>query len=174
MKVKNKVVYENLDKLFEESPEIILSKDQKWVIFSDLHMGDGGATDDFKTNAEMFSKVLREHYHPNDHTLILNGDVEEIQRNRLSRIFRKWSSVFDLFEEFASKDRLIKIFGNHDLDLTFIKRNERPFKLYEAIRLKYKEDSIFVFHGHQASKKFQKHNRLIGYTLRLFCEPPSY
>ena len=33
------------------------------------------------------------------------------------------------------------------------------------------DNSLFIFHGHQASKKYQEHNELIGFTLKYFANP---
>lgn len=171
MKIDNKVVYENLNKLYEQSETIPLDDSQKWVIFSDLHVGDGSSTDDFRINSNLFLTALKDFYHKNDYGLILNGDVEELQRFSLKKITSKWPSLYEVFELFAQSGKFIKTIGNHDLELEF--KEKAPFKEYlkEAVKLKYKDDSIFVFHGHQASKKFQKHNELIGFTLKYFANP---
>ncbi|XOV92264.1 MAG: metallophosphoesterase [Bacteroidota bacterium] len=171
MKIGNKVVYENLNRLFKESETIPLENSQKWVIFSDLHVGDGGSTDDFKNNSEMFISALRNFYHKKGYGLILNGDVEELQRFSLKKITSKWPKLYEVLELFSKENKFYKTIGNHDLELEF--KEKVPFKefLREGIKLKYKDDYIFIFHGHQASKKFQKHNQLIGFTLKYFANP---
>lgn len=171
MKIDNKVVYENLDKLFDKSETIPLDNTQKWVIFSDLHVGDGSSTDDFRTNSHLFLTALKDFYNKKDYGLILNGDVEELQRFSLKKITTKWPDLYQTFELFSKKDKFIKTIGNHDLELEY--KEKVPFKEYlkESIKLNYKNDNIFVFHGHQASKKFQKHNELIGFTLKYFANP---
>ena len=171
MKIDNKVVYENLDKLLEKSETIPLDNTQKWVIFSDLHVGDGSSTDDFRTNSHLFLTALKDFYNKKDYGLILNGDVEELQRFSLKKITTKWPDLYQTFELFSKREKFIKTIGNHDLELEY--KEKVPFKEYlkESIKLNYKNDSIFVFHGHQASKKFQKHNELIGFTLKYFANP---
>lgn len=169
MKITSKVVYEYLDKLYAESAAFELTDKDRWVIFSDLHMGDGGSTDDFKMNAGMFEAVLKEHYLQKKFSLLLNGDVEELQRFPLKKIQDYWSSIFSLFDRFREETQLLKTIGNHDLELGLLK--DYRYSLNEGIKFRYKEDSLFVFHGHQASKKFQKHNKLIGYTLKYFANP---
>lgn len=171
MKITNKVVYESLDKLFAESPVYELHGHDKWVIFSDLHMGDGGSTDDFKMNAELFKVALKEYYLKNQFSLILNGDVEELQRFSLRKIMYHWRSIYQVFDEFHQKTRLLKTIGNHDLRLGVLKESPFPYKLLEAFRFSYKEEFLFFFHGHQASKKFQRHNRFIGLALKYFANP---
>ncbi|WP_436515005.1 metallophosphoesterase [Ekhidna sp. To15] len=169
--VKTKALYRKLNKLFDASPTIELSARKRWVIFSDLHMGDGGATDDFKRNAKLFRTVLNEYYLSNDYALILNGDVEELQRFQLRKIIDKWKAIYELFDAFNAKDNLFKTIGNHDLELQLMKDLPFEYKHYESLKLKFGENYLFVFHGHQASKKYQEHNELIGFTLKYFANP---
>ncbi|WP_421875127.1 metallophosphoesterase [Marinoscillum sp.] len=171
MKITNKVVYQNLDKLFEASPKLELKDEDKWVIFSDLHMGDGGSTDDFKTNSDLFKTALDQYYLKHQYSMVLNGDVEEMQRFRLKKIVKQWESVYKLFDRFKAETRLIKTIGNHDLELDLLQELPFNYEMLESFIFDYKGDHLFLFHGHQASKKFQKHNELIGFTLKYFANP---
>lgn len=170
-KGKTKTLYRKLNKLFEQSPTIKLDSKKKWVIFSDLHMGDGSTTDDFRRNSELFKEALGRYYLKQDHALILNGDVEELQRFQLSKIRKKWSDVYTLFEGFHKKKSLYKLIGNHDLELQLMKEPPFQYALYESLKLQFGDDFLFIFHGHQASKKYQEHNELIGFTLKYFANP---
>jgi len=169
--LNTKALYKRLTKQFESSPELSLHLHNKWVIFSDLHMGDGGSTDDFKRNYKLFSQALENFYLKKNHALILNGDVEELQRFKISKIFAQWQNVYDLFDRFHERDALYKTIGNHDLELQLMKDLPFPYKHYESLRLKFNDEYLFVFHGHQASKKYQQHNELIGFTLKYFANP---
>ena len=169
--IKTKALYSKLTKQFEESPEIPLSEHQAWVIFSDLHMGDGGSTDDFKSNATLFSSALEKHYLKKNHALILNGDVEELQRFKVEKIVRRWKDIYQLFDAFHHRRALYKTIGNHDLELQIMKDLPFSYTHYDSIKLRYEDNHLFVFHGHQASKKYQEHNELIGFTLKYFANP---
>lgn len=169
--ISTKALYRKLDKLYDESPSFDVKSKKRWVIFSDLHMGDGGSTDDFKQNANLFSTALKEYYLEKDHALILNGDIEELQRFQLKKIVNKWKEIYDLFDRFNAKKSLFKTIGNHDLELQLMKELPFDYKHYESLRLKFGKHSLFIFHGHQASKKYQEHNELIGFTLKYFANP---
>ncbi|WP_425390147.1 hypothetical protein [Ekhidna sp.] len=169
--VSTKALYRKLDKLFEQSPSFDIHSQKRWVIFSDLHMGDGGSTDDFKQNSGLFISALEKYYLKKDHALILNGDVEELQRFQVKKIVNKWRQVYDLFDQFNAKSALFKTIGNHDLELQLMKELPFDYKLYESLRLSFGKENLFVFHGHQASKKYQEHNELIGFTLKYFANP---
>ncbi|MEQ9468676.1 MAG: metallophosphoesterase family protein [Ekhidna sp.] len=169
--INTKALYKKLDKLRESSPTIDLASKKRWVIFSDLHMGDGGSTDDFKRNSKLFAAALKDHYLKGKFALILNGDVEELQRFKVEKIMDKWRNVYDIFDTFHEQDNLFKTIGNHDLELLLMKNLPFKYKLYESLRLRFEGDDLFVFHGHQASKKYQEHNELIGFTLKYFANP---
>lgn len=134
-------------------------------------MGDGGATDDFKRNAKLFESALKNHYLKNNHALILNGDVEEMQRFQIKKIVNRWEEIYDLFDRFNDKGNFHKIIGNHDLELQLMKDLPFSYQHHEAIKLKFEDNHLLVFHGHQASKKYQEHNELIGFTLKYFANP---
>lgn len=169
MKVKGKFIYEQLDKLFEQARTVPVRGQDKLVIFSDLHMGDGSSTDDFKVNADLFTHVLEHYYFKKQFKLILNGDIEELQRYSLTKIHKAWENVIGLFSQFG--DNLYKTVGNHDLKLSVLSGEQLTHPVEDAIRLQFDEGEMFIFHGHQASKKYQRHNQLVGFTLKYFANP---
>ncbi len=170
--INTKALYKKLDKLFDEATTLSLKERGKWVIFSDLHMGDGGSTDDFRRNSNLFKASLKDYYLTKDYSLILNGDVEELQRFSVQKIVNKWQDVYDLFNTFHKEDRFFKTIGNHDLELLLIKNLPFDYPHLEALKLIHgKKNELLIFHGHQASKKYQEHNELIGFTLKYFANP---
>ncbi|MFY0688942.1 MAG: hypothetical protein JXQ90_17360 [Cyclobacteriaceae bacterium] len=166
-----KIVYQSLDRLYDRSKREPLDNDSRWVIFSDLHMGDGSSSDDFLPNAQLFHTAARNYYLKNDFSLILNGDIEELQRYTWTKIYRQWKKTFELFEDFANKTQLVKTIGNHDLKLGVTEPLPYDYFLTEGFRLGYGENDLFVFHGHQASKKYQQRNEWVGFTLKYFANP---
>ncbi|MDW7690783.1 hypothetical protein R9C00_21505 [Flammeovirgaceae bacterium SG7u.111] len=163
--------FDSLKKLFKNSPTIPINKKDRVLIISDFHMGDGGSTDDFIPNSDLLIYALREFYLPKNYTLILNGDVEELQRFDYKKINKRWKEVYKLFDEFNAKGLLYKTIGNHDIGLLSKESPTTNYELHEGIVLNYKENDIFIFHGHQASAKYNKHNALVGYTLRYLANP---
>ena len=169
--INTKTLYHKLDHIFEESPSVDLKTHDNWVIFSDLHIGDGGTTDDFRRNADLFIAAIKDHYQKKGHALILNGDVEELQRFSVEKITKKWGEVYKLFDQFHQEGKLYKTIGNHDLELPMMKSLPFDYKLHEGLKLNFEDNQLFIFHGHQASKKYQEHNELIGFTLKYFANP---
>lgn len=166
-----KKVFRQLDTVYEKAHKVKITEKDKFVIFSDLHMGNGGKNDDFQNNSNLFLKALNDYYYSSDYSLVLNGDVEELQRYSLDKILKKWHSVFDAFRRFHKKGRLFKTVGNHDIFLLGIKKSEYDLPVKEAFVFHYKENDILVFHGHQANKRYQEYNKLVGYTLKYIANP---
>lgn len=171
IKIKNKHIFSNLDALLEKCKPVEVGSGDKWVIFSDLHMGDGGSTDDFKANSQIFSSAIADYYYPDGYSLILNGDVEELLRFPYEKIRNYWKPVYDLFDLYAEQNRFIKTIGNHDISLGMEDSKQPEYDLREAVRLKIHDNHINIFHGHQASKSFQENSELVGFTLKYFANP---
>lgn len=160
-----------LEQMCERTAEIQLSEESRMVVFSDLHMGDGRAQDDFMGNSVLFRAALKKYYFEKGYTLILNGDVEELHRYPLHQIREQWGQVYEIFDSFQEKNRFYKIFGNHDSKLFTFPDQPLRYPLYEAIKLKYGEHTILVFHGHQLSFYYQRFNDLMGLVLRYVARP---
>jgi len=167
---KNKNVYNYLAHLYVSAPVFKLTRRSKVIIFSDFHLGNRKSRDDFLKNSEMCMEIL-EDYFKKDFTLILNGDIEELQRISLATIQKKWHDLYQIFKKFQDKNRLFKITGNHDAKLLLFNHHSIINKIYESIMFTYKMNQILIFHGHQSSRylsSFHGINRLI---LRYIANP---
>jgi UDP-2,3-diacylglucosamine pyrophosphatase LpxH len=169
--LEKEIIAKNLDSLFEKSPVKQLTPVDRIVIFSDLHMGDGSKLDDFLHNADLFMYVLEKQYLNQDFTLILNGDIEELQRFSYEQISRKWQKVYSLFDAFSRNKKLFKLIGNHDYSLILKTSKASPYSHLHSLVLAYKQHYLFLFHGHQASLYYTKHNTLIEFALRYIANP---
>jgi UDP-2,3-diacylglucosamine pyrophosphatase LpxH len=161
----------SLRTLYNHTPEIELSRRDRLVVFSDLHVGNRRRGDDFLKNAQLFMHVLEQHYLTQGYTLILNGDIEELLRFSLGEVESRWPDLFALFGRFRSAGRLYKVVGNHDIALPLYR--EYPFSeiLVDGLKLRYKRDVLFLFHGHQASHFQTRFSVLVGLTLRYLARP---
>ncbi len=159
-----------LKMLFQEAPRVPLGKSGRCVIFSDMHIGDGGGMDDFAPNAALFQAALTRYYEPQKYRLILNGDIEELQRFHLPVITGAWPNLYAAFDRFQRAKKLIRISGNHDDDLRLNPPSgwQRPTA---AVRLQMKGKEIFVFHGHQAVSFYAKYNAVVSWALRYLANP---
>ncbi|TFH03778.1 MAG: hypothetical protein E4H09_04655 [Spirochaetales bacterium] len=160
--------HDNLIRLYQRTPETTLKPSPR-VIFSDIHMGDGGRNDDFLWNSDLVMTVLRDYYAAGNYSLVLNGDIEELQRFSLESIRARWAEVYGLFDGFEKAGRLTRTVGNHDMDL--LRLSNHGFTVDHAVRYRYHGNTIFLFHGHQTSVQFEKYNWLVGIGLRYFANP---
>jgi len=158
-----------LQDLFDAAPRVALSPGGRFVVLSDLHMGDGGPQDDFRRNADLVQSVLRGYYLEAGYSLVLNGDIEELQRFRLDAIRARWREMLSLFDEFRRKTELYKIVGNHDEALRDCQGSMGDPSLLDAVRLTFNNDTLFLFHGHQATVFFERFNDVSGFFLRYFA-----
>jgi predicted phosphodiesterase len=140
----------------------------KVLIISDLHMG-AGRRDDLAANGELLINILRDYYFTGGWYLVLNGDIEELQRYSLVQIRRQWPRLYEVFDLFAGADRLYKIIGNHDEALLFNKNY--PYPLHTVVRIDTGIIPVYVYHGHQSSRFYLKYNKLMGAGIRLFLKP---
>ncbi|MDR3139958.1 MAG: metallophosphatase family protein, partial [Treponema sp.] len=145
-----------------------ISQGGKVLIISDFHMG-AGRRDDLADNGPLLTEILEEYYFKNGWYLVLNGDIEELQRYSLGNIQKKWPSLYQVFDHFAAEGRLFKNLGNHDEDLLFEKNY--PYPLYNAIRIETGLIPVYVYHGHQSSKVYMNYNNLIRVGLRYLLKP---
>ncbi|HUI69528.1 MAG TPA: metallophosphoesterase [Spirochaetia bacterium] len=158
-----------LQRLFDSSPSLNLSLSDRIVVISDLHLGDGSSRDDFLSNGELLEQILRRYYLSNGFSLVLNGDIEELQRFSFEAIFRRWRVLYELFRAFASRTALRRIVGNHDEALWHYDTRLLDQPLLASLRLSFGSDTIFVFHGHQATIFFERFNDVSGFFLRHFA-----
>jgi hypothetical protein len=162
--------YRRLGRLLRYSPVVTARPKDRFVIFSDLHVGNGGVNDDFLRNAVLFQSVLKRHYLLRGYTLVLNGDIEELHYFPLDDILTRWQSLYRLFGRFKHETGLIKLAGNHDRDLLHAGR-DYPFPVHAAVRLNYDGYDALIFHGHQASVVPDEAHGAIRFFLRRFVKP---
>ncbi len=160
-----------LNKLLLSTECITITDTDKIIIFSDLHLGDGSFRDDFLHNSVMFLDLLENYYLENDYLLVLNGDIEELQRYSFKKIEKQWSRFYDILAEFNKRKKLIKIIGNHDSMIRKYQSAKIGNSLSDSIKLYYKNNEIFILHGHQGSALFSIFNDLLGILLKIFANP---
>ncbi len=161
-------VFDVLELLFKESPSLKLSSDDRLVIFSDLHMGDGGKNDEFKPNAPLFSEVLKKYYLEREYRLVLNGDVEELYKFKVKDVFKAWKDIYDIFDRFDSRGHFYKIIGNHDFLASHKSFPNANKNLLEGIRIYIEDVPVFLYHGHQTANYFEKYNPIAKLFVRTF------
>ena len=82
----------------------------KYMIISDLHLGDGSNADDFGNNDDKLIKLIKKE---NPDKLILNGDIFECWQFKMRKIEIAHKKIIDFFNSIDT----IYIKGNHDYSL---------------------------------------------------------
>lgn len=156
-----------LDYIFKNSKKMEIDDQSKLVIMSDCHRGSGDSSDNFIQNQIIFREALR-YYYMKDFTYIELGDGDDLwEVKNCKDIVKVHLDSFKEMKKFNDSKRLIMIYGNHDI----IKQSKDIFKkcfdsyyeeetkqekslleglnVYESLVLKYKDNDIFLIHGHQ-------------------------
>ena len=152
-------IYNRLTELYKSTDQNVvknlpLNVNNKYALFSDLHMGDGGNSDLFKDNKKTMKFALG-YYKEKGYSIILLGDIEELWQFNFIDIHNYYDkSIYEPLRSFQT-NKVHRIFGNHDCDW---KRPPTDPIFYneniqhgapEAIKL---GDDIFLVHGHQGDK----------------------
>jgi UDP-2,3-diacylglucosamine pyrophosphatase LpxH len=159
----SKGIRKSLNKLLNTKKNLLeldLIKEDKYIILSDLHRGLGDTADDFKEDNQLTYAAALLHYFKAGYTLILLGDIEELEEQQnIKSVMKNHNQELQLEKLFHEKGRLIRIFGNHD-DKWKKEKNVRKFlypifeniQVYEGILFTYDgNNQIFVVHGHQGT-----------------------
>ncbi len=160
---------QDLHQGFAEAEVLHLAPEDKVLIISDFHMGNGGRSDDLLKNQDLIQDILEKYYLPQDWYLVLNGDIEELQRYSYTKIRTYWKRLYELYDAFYERERFYKILGNHDDDL--ILEKHYPYPLLGSLRIETPVLPVYVFHGHQGSKIYTQYNHFIRAGLRYLLKP---
>ncbi len=169
--MNGKNILKRLNDLYDKTPTHDLSQKNRIVIFSDLHLGNGKSCDDFVHNGDLFLYLLKNYYSPRHFHLVLNGDVEELYKFPLKQIRSRWRNIYNALEDFQQQQNLTKLVGNHDYSLFRKKEFISRFPITDAWKFSYKNNIIFVFHGHQAEFFFGFMQPLIVFLIRFIALP---
>ena len=156
-----------LDSIFKYSKRIKINDNTKIVIMSDCHRGSGDSFDNFVKNKNIFEAALK-YYYDRGYIYIELGDGDDMWEVRnYNDIINEHITSFKILKKFNDSNRLIMIYGNHDI----CKREEKilndyfysyynnvtkskeklldGLKVYESVILNYDDKDIFLVHGHQ-------------------------
>jgi UDP-2,3-diacylglucosamine pyrophosphatase LpxH len=144
-------------------------ENSKYVFFSDCHRSNGSHSDEFLRNRNNYLFAL-EYYYKNGFTYVEAGDGDELWEHPHFRdIKNAHSAMFDVLKRFFYEDRLIMLYGNHNIYLKNQKYVESNYYTYynndeevtydfmkglkpcEGLVLKHRntQQEILVVHGHQ-------------------------
>lgn len=146
-----------------------LDDNSKYIFFSDIHRGDDSASDEFTRNQFVLLHAL-DYYYNKGFVYVEAGDGDELwEYSDFKNIRLAHSDIFLEIKKFFDDNRLIILYGNHNIYLrskSFVKRNyycyydeftQDTHALFteispiESLVLKHNAtgQEILVVHGHQ-------------------------
>lgn len=139
-----------------------------------MHIGDGSSADDFLPNSGLFTHILNHYYLKRGYGLVLNGDVEELYKFKLHTIAERWKEVYEIFDNFRQKNAFYKTVGNHDYKVQGEMFPSANSDLLQALKLNYRNNLIFIYHGHQTSGFLEQYNRFSQCLIRYIVSPLGF
>ncbi len=145
-----------------------LPADQRIVIISDLHLGNGDPIESFSRQDERLCRFLKEDAAAAD-TLVIAGDGFDLaQAFKMERILRAHPEVFVTLRDLAQRMPVYYLQGNHD---------GTAADLAPALPLRYADalevgDGIRIEHGHRLDPRNQPgdHHAFVGARIHACLE----
>ena len=136
-----------------------LIEGDKYVVVSDLHLGDGDVKTDKSTRCSDTLRAMLQRYYDEGYTLIMLGDIEETYQYAIEDVVKGNEDIYHLLNDYNVNGKLIKVWGNHDF-LWMDEGNTEKYLghlvpnlvHYEGVVLELPSGrDIFLLHGHQGS-----------------------
>lgn len=165
----------------------LIDDTSRYVIMSDCHRGDGSKSDEFLKNKNSYTAAM-DYYWKNGFTYVEAGDGDELWEHDFKHIIRANRAVWEQLLQFHHAGRLIRMWGNHDLDLRdprFVREHLwtakdavtgeiEPFfdglEAVEAVVFRHREtgQDILLVHGHQGDFPNDQAWRFSRFMMRAF------
>jgi UDP-2,3-diacylglucosamine pyrophosphatase LpxH len=148
--------------------------ENKYVLMSDIHFGNGGKADDFHGNENAFVAAM-DHYSKEGYSLILLGDIEEFWQFSQNEIRERYNDTAYSSMRAFGDERIYRVYGNHDSDCQTIpdpakNTPPKPACATEALKMKDSQGNnrFLLVHGHQGDRESDKHAWASRFWVRLF------
>jgi hypothetical protein len=145
----------------QTSGPIPLTREGRFVIFSDHHKGARTLADPFPQCEATYLNAL-DYYLENGFTLIILGDAEELLEESIPHVIDAYPNVLNSETRFHP-ERLIRIYGNHDIYWQveeIVQKYLHPFfpgiHFRQDLIFRFTDQGehlgeIFLIHGHQGN-----------------------
>lgn len=173
---------------YEAARVIEFDAETRMVFMSDQHRGDASGADEFAKNKFIVMRAL-DRYNAEGFTLAEIGDSEDLwEFPHVRHIVKAHSGVYDRLRKFFVDGRYLRLYGNHDAQLsdpTYVRANltEAPalvtesleplfpgLEVLESLLLRHRRtgQEILVVHGHQGDFANDQNWRFTMTTFRAF------
>lgn len=165
-------ILNRLDELYDDGQnlkKLPLGINDKYAVFSDLHLGDGLKADNFTRNEETIKSALY-YYKDKGYSIILLGDIEEFWQFDYFDIMQRYdNSVYRLLRGFG-ENKVHRVFGNHDKEWSGFKDpvQSSGYISHGAPEAILVGNYMFMVHGHQGDELSDKKAWSSRYWVRVF------
>lgn len=188
MILEKKLAEKRLTEAYNNAKIEYFDSNSKYIFFSDCHRGDSTPSDEFAKNQNIFLFAL-EFYFNNGYTYVEVGDGDELwEHSNFKHIRLAHDDVYSILKKFFNSDRLIMLYGNHNIQLkykNFVEKNYYKFyddyneeeielfpnlQVHESVVFKHKDtgQEILTVHGHQGDIMNDKIWSFTMLTVRYF------
>ena len=164
-----KIAFKRLNEAYNNARIEEFDDNSKYIFFSDCHRGENTPYDEFSKNQNIFLFAL-EYYYNNGYTYVEVGDGDELwEHSNFKHIRLAHDEVYTQLKKFFDEDRLIMLYGNHNIQLKypdFVEKNYYKFyddyneedielfpgiTIYEGVVFRHRDtgQEILTIHGHQ-------------------------
>lgn len=164
-----KLAFKRLNEAYNNARIEEFDDNSKHIFFSDCHRGENTPYDEFSKNQNIFLFAL-EYYYNNGYTYVEVGDGDELwEHSNFKHIRLAHDEVYTQLKKFFDEDRLIMLYGNHNIQLKypdFVEKNYYKFyddyneeeielfpgiTIYEGVVFRHRDtgQEILTVHGHQ-------------------------
>lgn len=164
-----KLAFKRLNEAYNKARIEEFDDNSKYIFFSDCHRGENTPYDEFSKNQNIFLFAL-EYYYNNGYTYVEVGDGDELwEHPNFKHIRLAHDEVYTQLKKFFDEDRLIMLYGNHNIQLKypdFVEKNYYKFyddyneeeielfpgiTIYEGVVFRHRDtgQEILTVHGHQ-------------------------
>ncbi len=171
------------DENYEKAKKITFHPQQdKFVLLSDHHRGNGDNADDFRTSASNFDAALN-YYRDNNYTYVNMGDSEECWKNPSQIVIDTYHGQLQKEATFQTQNKMYRLWGNHDNNWSkdeLVKQYLQPIygndllvldSLMLTTEMNGKPFQIFLAHGHQGDDTNDKNYRWTKWKVRFIWAP---
>jgi UDP-2,3-diacylglucosamine pyrophosphatase LpxH len=162
-----------------EEPITLDIRQDRWILFSDLHRGARNRADDFRWSERSYNAALA-WYHTMGHVLAVLGDADELWQERAGVVIEAYRHTLELEARFHREGRYLRLWGNHDdawgsdvlvrlyLDPVFGEPRLKPREhlLIRVVDGAEELGTLFLVHGHQGTGTSDKWSRLARIPVR--------
>lgn len=159
-------------------------RNDKWILFSDLHKGAKNGADDFRRCEAIYVRAL-EHYFEKGFSLCVLGDAEELWEEFPRTVIQHNHASFAAESRFHLEGRYLRLWGNHDeiwQDPKTVRRllqpvyGNRHLDVPESILFDVRDGDdrlgrVLLVHGHQGTQNEGGDNRFAKWVLHNLWRP---